>query len=243
MAPNWSDFESFLSRPNVRLGLIDPAADGTMNLAAVERILDRRRSIPIVAYVDLSNEKLKAIGALAKRGLSRAFVHPQRDEGVRILEITRRLPGDKLAYEFLGIVEARLALLEPHLFRAVQDLFERPHRYETAADIGRECGLSIKHLYRAFRKAQLSTPKKLVTTAKILRGYAYLQDTGELIRTVSRRLGYARPRVFSEQITEIFGYPPSRLRKNLDPSEVLLNLIEWLYKPTNTSPRHWSNKS
>ena len=237
MARDWSEFNSFLAHPNVKLGLVDPAADGVMNLAAATEILDRHGSIPVIAYVDLRNEQLKAIAVLAKHGLSKTLLHHLCDDGGQILEIARRSSGHHFAYTFLGILETRFSQVEPELFRTIQDLFERPHRYETAADIARECGLSTKHVYRTTRKATLGTPKKLVTAAKIVRGYAYLRDTSALIRSVSKSLGYSRPRVFSEQVTEIFGYPPSRLRINLDTTDVLLNLIEWLYKPTHPSAK------
>ena len=241
LARDWGEFDSYLANPNVKLGLVDPAAEGVMNLAAATRILNRRGPVPILAYVDLRNEELKAIAVLARHGLTKALLHPSRDNGAQLLEIARHSSAQRFAYAFLGLLETRLAQLGPDLFRAIQDLFERPQRYETATDIGREGGLSTKHVYRAIRKAQLGTPKKLVTAAKVVRGYSYLRDNDDLIRSVSKCLGYSRPRVFSEQITDIFGYPPSGLRRNLDATDVLINLMEWLYKPTHPSAKRVAN--
>jgi AraC-like DNA-binding protein len=223
--------ESRLATPGIELVLVDPSADGTMNVGAIARILNRNLPVPVVAYVTLTNENLKAVMQLYKYGLSEALLHPFSEKRLPFREFANRCAGNRVAYGFLGLFQNRLMRLEPRLVGALMDLFERPHRYDTAADIGRESALSPKRVYRALTKAQLGTPKKLVIAAKILRGYAYLRETRGPIRSVSEKLGYGMPRSFSEQTFEILGCSPSRLRKDPNAAEVITKVMEWLYKP------------
>lgn len=231
VAASWTQLESRLAKPGIRLALVDPSADGTMNVGAVVRILNRNLSVPVVAYVTLTNENLKAVMRLSKCGLSEAMLHPLSPKHLSLREFASRCSGNRVAYGFLGLVQTRLMWLDPRLVGAITDLFERPHRYDTAADIGRESALSPKRVYRALTKAQLGTPKKLVIAAKILRGYAYLRETRAPVGLVSRKLGYAIPRSFSEHTFEILGCSPSELRRDPNAAEVITKVIEWLYKP------------
>jgi len=230
-ANSWEELAQFISNAGVELVLVDPSAGGEMNLAAAARIQKTFQTTPFVAYVEMSHENMKAVFYLSGCGLRDVFLHPLLDDGRKLSEFARRQCGHRLAYEFLGLFETRLARLEPSLVSTVKDLFERPQRYETAADIGAESKLSTKCVYRALQKAGMGTPRKLVTVAKVLRGYAYLRKGGALISSISREIGYNRSRVFSQQVTDIFGCSPARIRAEANVEEVLLQLVEWLYKP------------
>lgn len=230
LATSWSDLESHFSNPATSLALVDPSAEGDMNIAAVSRMLKHYRDTPVAAYVPLTCENLKAVLYLSARGLRQVFLHPLIDDGTQLCVFARRLAGHQLAYEFLGLFETRLPNLNPRLVSALTDLFERPQRYTSAADIGRESDLSTKCVYRAFAKAGLGTPRKFVTAAKLLRGYAYLRDGGDLIESVSKEVGYGA-RTFSSQVFEIFGCSPVRLRKEANFTEVVTQLVEWVQKP------------
>jgi AraC-like DNA-binding protein len=235
LATSWSDLESHMRNPATSLTLVDPSAEGEMNIAAVSRILKRHRDPPVAAYVPLSCENLKAVLYLSARGLRQVFLHPMIDDGKQLFVFARRLAGHHLAYEFLGLFETRLACLHPRLVSALTDLFERPHRYETAADIGRESRLSTKCVYRVFQRAGLGTPKKFVTAAKLLRGYAYLREGSDCLKSVSKEVGYSGARTFSSQMAEIFGCSPVRLRKEANVTEVVAQLVEWVQKPDRRS--------
>ena len=235
LATSWSDLESHLSNPATSFALVDPSAEGDMNIAAVSRMLKHHRDTPVAAYVPLSCENLKAVLYLSARGLREVFLHPLIDDGKQLSAFARRLAGHQLAYKFLGLFETRLVCLHPRLVSALTDLFERPHRYETAGDIGREGHVSTKCVYRIFQKAGLGTPRRFVTAAKLLRGYAYLRDGNELIETVSKEVGYGGARTFSSQVFEIFGCSPVRLRKEANFTEVVTQLVEWVQKPDRRS--------
>jgi AraC-like DNA-binding protein len=230
-ARTWSELDTYVQVPRVSLVLLDPSADGSLRIPAVTAILHRYRTVPVAAYCALRNENFHALLRLWREGLTHVFLHPLHDNGRCLLEMAHRLAGQRLAYEFLGTMETRLVTLEPELLRAIMDLFERPHRYETGADIGRQSGIPVRCVYRAFEKAHLGTPKKFVTVARVLRGYSYLRESQDSVELVSRKLGYTKRRLFSAQITEIFGCSASNLRKESNVGEIKTQLLEWLYRP------------
>jgi AraC-like DNA-binding protein len=228
---SWEDLDRSLDYGPTYLALIDPAADGKMNLSAATTLLTRHKMVRIIAYVGCTPSQLKAITKLSENGLAGVLLSPQDDNGLRLGQLMQRLPGHRLAYEWLGFVESRLGMLEPPLFRAAQDLFERPHRYESAADLSRASSLSMRTIYRAFERAGLGTPSKFVTVAKVLRGYAHLSQ-GDSVQSTSAKIGYVRPRVFAERFSEILGFPPSQAKRSSDVQELFVLLLEWLYKPS-----------
>jgi AraC-like DNA-binding protein len=131
----------------------------------------------------------------------------------------------------LRAMETRITRLPPELSRTVVDLFERPHRYDCGEDIARDARISVRSLYRAFERSGLGSPKKMLTVAKLARGYTYLVSSSTRLGRVSQRIRYSRPRLFSEAVGEVFGCSPCKLRKHSDSNEVVLQLLEWLYKP------------
>jgi AraC-like DNA-binding protein len=230
-ARSWNELESRLNGSGAELALIDPAADGEMNLAAASTILAKYPSTPVVAYVTVTCDNLSAIAGLSRLGLAEVLVSPDSDEGDRVLKTVQRITGHRLAHALLAVVEARLGALEPRLFRAVQDLFERPHRYQTIDDLARESHCSRKCIHRAFKSAQLGTPRKFLTAARVVRGAAYLTDSKEPVQEVGKKSGYSRSRAFSKSFKEVFGSSPSVFRRVLGGPDVLEHVLEWLYKP------------
>jgi AraC-like DNA-binding protein len=230
-ARSWRELDTYVQGSSVSLVLVDPSADGSLRIPEVTAILHRYRTVPVAAYCALRNENFHPLLRLWREGLAQVFLHPLHDNGKCLLEMAHRLVGQRLAYGFLTTMETRLVTLEPELLSAVIDLFERPHRYETGADLGRQSNIPPRGVYRAFENANLGTPKKFVTAAKVLRGYSYLRESPESIESVSRKLGYTKRRLFSAQITEIFGCSASNLRKASNVGEIHTLLLEWLYRP------------
>src|SRR3982751_174707 len=53
VAESWEELESFIRRKPVSAVILDPSADGTLNVAAVAGLLKRYPSLPLIAYVTL----------------------------------------------------------------------------------------------------------------------------------------------------------------------------------------------
>jgi AraC-like DNA-binding protein len=231
-ARSWTELESLLSQDRVIAAVVDPCADGAMNTDSVVRLMAARRSLPFFAYVPATAPHLQAVFALSKHGLHDAFVHSCLNVDMRLLRAVIRAQSGWLADDFLSRLETRLAALPPEIFRAVRDLFDCPHRYRGAVDIATQAGVSIRRLYRRLDSARIGTPTKLITAAKVLRGYGALRSSSATLEGVSDSIGFENCRQFSGRTKTIFGCSPKILRKESDSAEVILQLLEWLYQPS-----------
>src|SRR5204862_2045250 len=137
-AHSWSELDADIQIPQVNLVLLDPSADGALKIDRVTAIMRSNSAVPVAAYCPLRNDNFHTLLDLWRDGLAHVFFHPLHDDGKCLLEMAHRLCGKRLANEFLAMMETRLVKLEPQLLRAIIDLFERPHRYETGGDIGRQ---------------------------------------------------------------------------------------------------------
>jgi AraC-like DNA-binding protein len=140
--------------------------------------------------------------------------------------------GQGIGFDLLAAIETKLAVLPPRVTDAIADLFSRPARYETASDLAHEAEIPVKQLYREFSKATLRSPKKLVACAKTIHGYGYLRFTNYPEGAVRKKLGYSDQQCFSRQVASVLGCRPRELRNALSPEELLLHLIEWMYRPS-----------
>lgn len=57
VAKSWDEVHTIVREKPVTAIILDPSADGSMNVEAVELILNRYPSLPIVAYVSLSEAR------------------------------------------------------------------------------------------------------------------------------------------------------------------------------------------
>lgn len=208
----WRELDSFISENPVTAAIIDPCADGRMDVPRVLQIMASRPSLPVFAYVPPTALHLKAIFQLSKHGLKDVFVHPLMKLDLRFSNAVKGVSADWLAFDFLGRLETRLGRVSPALFRAIKDIFERPHCYQHAGDLATQAGVSVRNLYRRFDAARIGTPTKLITAAKVLRGYHTLRASETPLGRVSRAIGFSDYKQFSDRTTTIFGCTPKRLR-------------------------------
>jgi AraC-like DNA-binding protein len=165
-------------------------------------------------------------------GLENAFLYPlpPNDRSFRsaLERVSNNLCGDAV----LRSMEPALGKLPASLQRTLHDLFARPYRYKSASDIAYESGIPMRALYRTIRKARLGTPKKLITVAKVARGYGYLRASKGSVYAISKELGYARARIFASQVSVVLGCRAKGLRRDISSNEALMRLLEWLHKPS-----------
>jgi AraC-like DNA-binding protein len=129
----------------------------------------------------------------------------------------------------------RLRQLPRQLSVTVENLFDHPHRYMSALDLGMEAGIAIVSVYRNLDTAQLGSPKRLVIAAKVLRGFGYLRDPGYSVLDVSIKLGYKSARIFSQHWVSVFGVTPARVRTRLTDEEAIESVLRWLRAPGDDS--------
>lgn len=228
IASSWQELESFIRRKPVSVVVLDPAADGIMNVGAVASLLKRYPSLPLIAYVTLHAPQFSAVAQLGRLGLKEVVLHRFDDAPEGFKERVERLEGNALTHDVIEALRERLSQLPRQLSVTVENLFEQPHRYSSALDLAMEAGIAIVSVYRNLDAAQLGSPKRLLVAAKVLRGFGYLRDPGYSVLDVSIKLGYKTARIFSQHWVTVFGMTPARVRTRLTDTAAIESVLTWL---------------
>jgi AraC-like DNA-binding protein len=225
---SWEELDTFVRRKPVSVVILDPLADGIMNVSAVAGLLKRYPSLPIIAYVTLTPTAFNAIAQLSRLGLEDVILHRFDDGPEKFRERVERLQVNPLTRHVLGVMAPSLAQMPMPVASAVEDMFVQPHRYTSALDLAMGAGVPIVRLYRTLHLANLGSPKKLFIAARLLRGYSYLRDPGYSVLDVSVKLGYRSTRIFAQHAVSVFGITPSRVRKRIPETEAIKKVLDWL---------------
>src|SRR2546423_15098110 len=228
VASSWQELESFIRRKPVSVVVLDPAADGIMNVGAVASLLKRYPSLPLIAYVTLHAPLFSAVAQLGRLGLKEVVLHRFDDAPEGFKERVERLEGNALTHDVIEALRDRLGQLPRQLSVTVENLFEQPHRYSSALDLAMEAGIAIVSVYRNLDAAQLGSPQRLLIAAKVLRGFGYLRDPGYSVLDVSIKLGYKTARIFSQHWVTVFGMTPARVRTRLTDKAAIESVLTWL---------------
>jgi AraC-like DNA-binding protein len=235
VASSWEELESLIRRKPVSVVILDPSADGNMNLDAVAGLLKRYPSLPLIAYVTLHAPAFKAVAQLGRLGLEDVVLNRFDDAPERFRERVEQVQGNALTHTVLEAIEDRLSQLPRQLSVTIESLFDYPHRYMSALDLAMEAGIAIVSVYRNLDAARLGSPKRLLVAAKVLRGFGYLRDPGYSVLDVSIKLGYKTARIFSQHWVSVFGVTPARVRNRLTDEAAVESVLRWLGAPNGDS--------
>ena len=246
VASSWQELESFIRRKPVSAVILDPSADGIMNVSAVAGLLKRYPSLPLIAYVTLNAPAFNAVAQLGRKGLEDVVLHHFDDAPARFRERVEQVQGNALTYTVLEALADRLRQLPRQLSVTIENLFDQPHRYSSALDLAMEAGIAIVSVYRNLDAVKLGSPKRLLVAAKVLRGFGYLRDPGYSVLDVSSKLGYKTTRIFSQHWVSVFGVTPARVRTRLAEEGAVEAVLRWLGTPGDDSalaeePNHASD--
>ncbi|MGH2361312.1 MAG: helix-turn-helix domain-containing protein, partial [bacterium] len=227
-AHSWEELNAIIRQKPVTALILDPAADGVMNVDAVVTLLKRYPSLPVVAYVVLNPSSFGAIAQLSRQGLENVVLQRFDDSPQRFRQTVERARGNPLKRKALDALHPQLSMLPVKVVSTVDEMFESPDRYRSAQDIALRAEMSTIRLYRSFSLAGLGSPKRLLRVAKLLRAVGYLGDRGYSVRDVAKKVGYRNARLFAEHTLDVFGLTPSRVRSHVAPDDAVEKLVAWL---------------
>ena len=227
VASSWQELESFIRRKPVSVVILDPSADGTLNVGAVAGLLKRYPSLPLIGYVTLHAPAFKAIAQLGRLGLEDVVLHRFDDAPERFLERVEQVQGNSLTHQVIEELHDSLRQLPRQLYAKIENMFDQPHRYSSALDLAGD-GVAIVGIYRNLDAAGLGSPKRLLIAAKVLRGFGYLRDPGYSVLDVSIKLGYKTARIFSHHWVSVFGVTPARVRRRLTDEAAVEHVLRWI---------------
>jgi AraC-like DNA-binding protein len=237
LANSWLHLHSLVASVSFDMVLLDPGADGRINIEAAIDILGASKFAPVVAYVSPSPVNLKAVFELSKNGLAQVHLHPLGNRELEFRRTIENVSDRSLVQELLSRLEPALGRLPFTIVRAIDDLFRRPYRYDTGSDLARQSNVPVKRLYRLCGTTCIGTPKRLVTVAKMLRGYTYLRRWNLSVPCVSQKLGYSSTKLFAANSEAIFGCSPAKLARNCNGLDIVARLRNWL-SPPERRPRY-----
>ncbi|MBA3342254.1 MAG: helix-turn-helix domain-containing protein [Gemmatimonadaceae bacterium] len=227
VAASWKHLLEIVANHPVGVVVIDPSTEGAGSLVELEQLFTAYPSIPVLAYVPLTPAAFRAVAELSKVGLEQVVLYSHEDSAERLHVMLDLVRASPLTGRVLQGLRPKLSLLPLTLAKSVEEMFEEPHRYVSAHDLAVTAKLATSRLYRSFHEVDLASPKRLLTAAKLLRGYTYLSDPGHSVQGVSRKLGYRKARLFTDQANEVFGVNPSRLRSHVSDDAAVSRLLEW----------------
>jgi AraC-like DNA-binding protein len=228
IAHSWDELDTIIRQKPVTAVILDPAADGVMNVDAVITLLKQYPSLPMVAYVVLNPESFGAITELARHGIGDVLLQRFEDSPQVFRATMERARGNPLKRKIMDALRPQVSQLPLLLGPIVEEIFEFPHRYASAQEIAVRADMSTVRLYRHFGLAGLGSPKRVLRVAKLLQAYSYLRDRGYSVRDVAKKVGYKNPRLFGEHAIDVFGLTPSRIRSHVTPDEAMKRLLAWL---------------
>ena len=228
IAKSWDEVDALVREKPVTALILDPAADGVMNVEAVMSLLKNYPSLPVVAYAVLSPGSFGAMLQLTRAGLQNVVLQRYEDSPQRFRETVERARGNPLKRKMLDALHPHLTRLPRKLVSTVDEMFEWPHRYASAQDVALKAEMSSVRVYRNFSIAGLGSPKRMLRAAKLLKAVGYLQDRGYSVRDVAKKVGYRNARIFAEHTLDVFELTPSRVRSHLAPEDAVDKLFTWL---------------
>jgi AraC-like DNA-binding protein len=228
VAHSWEELDTLIRRKPVAAVILDPMADGIMNVGAVAGLLTRYPSLPLIAYVTLGAPAFGAVAQLGRLGLHEVLLHRFDDAPERFRERVEQVQANPLAHLVIGAIAPALGHLTRQLAVTVENMFDQPHRYTSALDLAMEAKIPIVRLYRNLEVAGLGSPKRLLIAAKVLRGFGYLRDPGYSVLDVSIKLGYRSTRIFSQHSVAVFELTPARVRTRLNDEDAVQRILQWL---------------
>jgi AraC-like DNA-binding protein len=220
----WAELQAAVQVRVADVVVADPAADGAVNLEALEQLRHHYPSLPVVVYTTLAPSTIAAVVRLARLGIEHVVLHRFDDEPKRFLDLLEGIPAYALGDRMLRELAVPLQALPVTVLRAIDQLFRSPGQFRTARDLATAAGMNLRTLYRNLEPAGLYSARVLVVSARLLRAYAYLRDPGRSIKDVAAKSGYHSPWQLSQQMRELTGRTTEQVRRELN-GDALVSLL------------------
>jgi AraC-like DNA-binding protein len=222
-----AELTTLLRSGEVDLLVVDPSVrDGELT-EAIEEIIARHPSLPVIVYTTLAPTAMRTVVRLARLGVLHVVLNRFDDEPRRFLELIERVPAHPLAELMLQELASPLRALPIVVARAIEQLFRSPSRAKNSQELAALAGMAPRTLYRHMMPAGLQ-PRHLIICARLVRAYTLLRSPGSRLKEIAAKLGYGDPGILSEQLREWTGHAPKEIRRALPPEMFVRLLAEHL---------------
>lgn len=222
-----AELHSLLRVGDADLLVVDPAVSEGEQSEAIEEIIARHSSLPVIVYTALAPTSMRLVVRLARLGVQHVVLNRFDDEPRRFLELIERVPAHPLAELMLEELATQLQTLPVVLARAIEQLVRSPSRARNSRELATMAGMTLRTVYRYLTPVGLQ-PRHLLVCARLLRAYTYLRGTQSRLKEVALKLGYADPGLLSAQLRDWTGHTPKDIRRSVSPEEFVRLIAEHL---------------
>ncbi len=222
-----AELHSLLRIGDADLLIVDPAVHDGQRAEAIEEIVARNASLPVVVYTTLAPASMRHVVRLARLGVQHVVLNRFDDEPRRFLELIERVPAHPVAELMLQELAESLRCMPVVLARAVEQLIRSPSRVRNTQDLATMAGMTLRTVYRHLTPVGLQ-PRHLIVSARLLRAYVFLRNPGSRLKEIAHKLGYADPGHLSEQLRDWTGVAPKDIRRAMTPAEFVHRIAEHL---------------
>lgn len=228
-AVSWTDLADLVRRRPVDLIVADPAADGAVDVEQVIYLMERFPHTPVLVYTALGPATVSAMAELSRRGLKDVVLHRYDDSPKRFHQLLERVAKKQLSRYVITNIADSLERLPEAIAKAVEQAFDKPQAFLSAADIAAAAGVPLSSLYRSLRLAGFRSAKRILVAARVLRAHAYMREPGYSVQQVATKLGYSHPRILARHTHLALGVKPRHLRRRMSDDAVVGRLVDWMY--------------
>ena len=222
-ATDLAELHSLLRAEAADLLIIDPAVREGQFAEAIEEVVARHPTLPVVVYTVLAPLAMRLTVRLARLGVQHVVLNRFDDEPRRFLDLIERVPAHPMAELMLQELATPLRALPVVVARAIEQLFRSPSRVKNSQDLARLAGMAPRSLYRHMMPAGLQ-PRHMIICARLLRAYTLLRAPGSRLKEITGKLGYSDPDTLSTLLYEWTGRAPKDIRRSVPP-EVFVRLL------------------
>ena len=223
MAADAAELHSLLRAESADLVIVDPAVRDGLFADAIEEIVARQRTLPVIVYTALAPSSMRLVLRLARLGVQHVVLNRFDDEPRRFLDLIERVPVSPLAELMLQELATSMRALPVVVARAIEQLFRSPARVKNSQELAQLAGMAPRSLYRHMTPAGLQ-PRHLIICARLLRAYTLLRAPQSRLKEITLKLGYADPDTLSDLLHEWTGRAPKEIRREVPP-ELFVRLL------------------
>lgn len=228
-AVSWPDLIDLVRRRPVDLIVVDPAVEGSVEVDPVFRVMDNFPRTPLLVYTSLGPASVSALTELSVRGVKDVVLQRFDDSPRRFQILLERVAKKQLSRYVITNIADSLDLLPDATAKAVEQVFDKPQAFLSAADIASAAGVPLSSLYRSLRIAGFRSARRILVAARVLRAHAYMREPGYSVQEVASKLGYSHPRILARHTNLALGVKPRHLRRRMSDEAVIGRLVDWMY--------------
>ena len=223
IATDPAELYSLLHAEAADLLIVDPALRDAQLADAIEEIIARHPTLPVIVYTVLAPTAMRLVVRLARVGVHHVVLNRFDDEPRRFLDLIERVPAHPMAELMLQELATPLRALPVVVARAIEQLFRSPSRVKNSQELARLAGMATRSLYRHMMPAGLQ-PRHLIICARLLRAYTLLRAPESRLKEITVKLGYSDPETLSKLLHEWTGRAPKEIRREVPP-ELFVRLL------------------